>query len=164
MNRITLCVVTALTIGVVSSVAASAQSAKELVGTWTLVSAITERDGQKSDTFGSNTKGVLVFDANGHYTISFIGANLPKFAAKNRAAGTADENKAVVNGSLAHFGTYAVDEAGKSFTFRIDRATFPNWDGSDKERSFVVTGDELKFTDPAASAGGRATVIFKRAK
>jgi|ERR1700722_10133328 len=90
---------------------ASAQTAKDLVGTWTLVSVVTERDGRKFDTSGPNAKGLLVFDANGRYSIIFIAANLPKFVSGNRSSGTADENKAVVAGSLAHFGTYVVDEA-----------------------------------------------------
>jgi polyisoprenoid-binding protein YceI len=82
----------------------------------------------------------------------------------NRSSGTADENNAVVAGSLAHFGRYVVDEADKSFTFQVDRATFPNWEGKNTKRSFVITGDELRFTDPHASAGGVATTIFERAK
>lgn len=82
----------------------------------------------------------------------------------NRSTGTADENKAVVAGSLAHFGTYVVDEADKSFTFQIERATFPNWEGKNNKRSFVITGDELRFTDPHASGGGVAMTIFQRAK
>jgi hypothetical protein len=36
---------------------ALAQSAKDLVGAWTLVSA---------DAYGSNPKGALIFDGNGH--------------------------------------------------------------------------------------------------
>lgn len=39
---------------------------KDLVGTWTLVSVVTERDGRKFDSYGSNAKGMLVFDANTH--------------------------------------------------------------------------------------------------
>ena len=124
MNRIVILTITALVIGIASPVAAVAQSAKDFVGTWTLVSAISERDGNKSDTFGPNAKGVLMFDANGHYMIGFIAANLPKFASSNRATGSADENKAVVGGSLAHFGTYVVNEADKSLTYRIESATF----------------------------------------
>jgi hypothetical protein len=42
---------------------AAAQTARDLVGTWTLVSVVTERDGKKFDTYGSNAKGLLVFDA-----------------------------------------------------------------------------------------------------
>jgi hypothetical protein len=143
---------------------AVSQNAKDLVGTWTLVSVVTERDNSKSDTYGPNAKGLLVFDGNGRYTIIFVAANLPKFVSGNRSSGTADENKAVIAGSLAHFGTYVVDEADKSFTFQIDRATFPNWESKNLKRSFVVTGDELRFSDPHASAGGVATATFKRAK
>ena len=138
--------------------------AKDLIGTWTLVSVVTERDGKKSDAYGPNAKGSLVFDANGRYSIIFIAADLPKFVSGIRSAGTADENKAVVAGSLAHFGTYVVDEADKSFTFQIERATFPNWEGKYNKRSFVIAGDELSFTDPNASGGGVAATIFQRAK
>ena len=129
-----------------------------------LVSSTTEREGVKSDTFGPNPKGVLVFDAGGRYVVTFFAANLPKFASNNRVTGTTDENKAIVTGSLAHFGTYTVNEADKSFTFRVDNATFPNWDKTEQKRPFVITGDELKYTTPVASAGGTATVIWKRAK
>ena len=142
---------------------AFAQTAKDLVGTWTLVSVVTERDGRKFDTYGPNAKGLLVFDANGRYSIIFIAADLPKFVSGNRSSGTIDENKAVVAGSLAHFGTYVVDEADKSFTFQIDRATFPNWEGKNNKRSFVIIGDESVFKEQHASAGGAATTIFKRA-
>ena len=166
MKRIAILVIAATMAAIVPSMGALAQSAKDFVGTWTFVSAITERDGQKSDTFGPNAKGMLMFDAKGHYTITFLAANLPKFTSNNRAAGTAEENKAVVAGSLAHFGAYSVDETGKSFTFRIEKATYPNWDGTEQKRSFVMTGDELKYTTPpgAGSAGGTATVTWMRAK
>jgi hypothetical protein len=164
MSRIVWLAIATVVIGIASPICVVAQTAKDFVGTWTLVSAITERDGNKSDTFGPNAKGVLMFDANGHYMITFIGANLPKFASNNRATGTVDENKAVVGGSLAHFGTYIVNEADKSFTYRIDSATFPNWDHAEQKRSFAIAGDELKYTVPSASAGGAATVIWKRVK
>jgi hypothetical protein len=166
MKRIVVLAIVATMAAITSPIGALAQSAKDFVGTWTFVSAITERDGQKLDTFGPNAQGLLMFDAKGRYTITFIGATLPKFASNNRAAGTADENKAVIAGSLAHFGAYSVDEAGKSFTFRIEKATYPNWDGTEQKRAFVMTGDELKYTTPpgAGSAGGTATVTWRRAK
>jgi len=37
---------------------------------------------------------------------------------------------------IAHFGTYVFDEADKSFTFRIDSATFPNWNTHRPETFF----------------------------
>ncbi len=138
--------------------------AKDLIGTWTLVSVVTEIDGRKFDAYGPDAKGLLVFDANGRYSIIFIADGLPNFASDNRSRGTADESKAVVAGSLAHFGTYVVDEDDKSFTFQVDRATFPNWNGRHNKRAFFIRDDKLHFTDPHASGGGVAMTIFERAR
>ena len=137
---------------------------KDLVGTWTLVSVVAERDGQKFDSYGPNAKGMLVFDANGRYSIIFIAGGLPSFGSGNRSSCTADEAMAVVAGSFAHFGTYVVDEVDKSFTFQIERGTFPNWDGRHNRRTFFIRGDELHFVDPHASGGGVAMTSVERAK
>ena len=137
---------------------------KDLEGAWTLVSVVTERDGKRFDAYGPNAKGQLVFDSIGRYSIIFISGGLPKFASNSRSSPTADESIAVVSGSFAHFGTYVVDEVDKSFTFQVERATFPNWDGKNTKRSFGIRGDELHFTDPHSSGGGVATTIFERAK
>jgi hypothetical protein len=79
-----------------SELTLSSHHAKDLVGTWTLVSVVAERDGRKFDSYGPNAKGLLMFDANGRYSIIFIAAGLPKFVSGIRSSGTADENKAVV--------------------------------------------------------------------
>ena len=141
-----------------------AQTAKDLAGTWTLVSAVTEHGGNKTDTFGPHPKGILVVDANSRYVIAFARADLPKVASNNRTTATPEENKAIVGGSLTHFGTISVNAADKTFTFKIETATFPNWDGTAQKRAFTITGDELKYTAAAASGGGTASVVWKRAK
>ena len=164
MARTMMLLLAALTIGIAGPSAARAQSARDLVGTWELVSAITEKDGKKSETFGANARGILIFDATGRFSIVFIAAGLPKFASNNRSQGTADENKAIVGGSIAQFGTYVVNEADKSFTFRVERSTFPNREGTELRLAFTVSADDLMFTDPHSSAGGAGTVTWKRAK
>ena len=164
MNRIVILAITALIIGIAPPNAAVAQTTKDFVGTWTLVSATTEQGGTKTNTFGANPKGVLMLDANGRYVILFTSADIPKVASNNRLTATADENKAIVGGSVAHFGTYVVNEADKSFTFKVESSTFPNWSKTEQKRSFVIAGDELKYTVPVATAGGTATIVWKRAK
>jgi len=143
---------------------AFAQAGKDFVGTWTLVSAVTEQGGNKTDTFGSNPKGILMVDANGRYVIAFSRTDLPKVASNNRTTATAEENKAIVAGSLAHFGTLSVNAADKTFTFKIEAATFPNWSGTEQKRPFTISGDQLRYTAAGASGGGTATVVWKRAK
>ena len=141
-----------------------AQTVKDFAGTWTLVSSVNEQGGNKTDQYGPNPKGILTVDANGHYVIAIARAGLPKVASNNRTTGTPEENKAIVQGSVFHFGTLSVNAADKTITFKIETATFPNWDGTEQKRPFTVTGDELKYTVPAASGGGTATVVWKRAK
>ncbi len=141
-----------------------AQTAKDLAGTWTLVSTVTEQGGNKTDIYGPNPKGILMVDANGRYVIAFARADLPKIASNNRTTATPEENKAIVGGSITHFGTLSVNAADKTITFKIETATFPNWDGTEQKRPFTVTGDELTYTVPAASGGGTATSVWKRAK
>jgi hypothetical protein len=147
----------------VSSVAA--QSSTDVVGTWTLVSSVTEKDGTKSDQFGPGAKGMLVLDPAGHFMLTIIGPDLPKFASNNRAAGTPDENKAVVSKSVALIGDYSVSTSEKTLSFKVESATFPNWNGTEQKRLLsVLTRDEMKYITPTASSGGVATVTWRRVK
>jgi hypothetical protein len=144
---------------------ALAQSASDVVGTWTLISSVTERDGVRTDQFGSGAKGMLTLDAEGHFMLTIIGPDLPKFASNNRAGGTPDENGAVVSKSIAMIGTYSVNSTDKTLVFKVDSATFPNWNGTEQKRLLASnTKDELKYVTPTASSGGVGTVTWKRAK
>ena len=141
------------------------ESASELVGTWTLVSSIMEKDGKKTDQFGPGAHGTMSLDANGRFMLTIIGADLPKFAANNRAAGSPEENRAVVARSIAMLGKYSANLGEKTLTFSVETATFPNWDGTQQKRSIVtLTGNELKYLTAQASGGGTATVTWHRAK
>jgi hypothetical protein len=141
-----------------------AGSAQEITGMWTFVSSINEQDGKRSDTYGPGATGVMVLDASGRYSITIIAADLPKFASNNRASATAEESKAVVAKSNAHFGTYSVNAGENTITFKIESATFPNWNGTVQKRTLVVRGGDLQYAVAASSAGGSSVVTWKRAK
>jgi lipocalin-like protein len=91
-------VVPALFLGV--ALQAVAQRAKELVGTWTLVSITLEQDGKKTDFYGPNPQGQVTYAPNGRVSLIITRSDLPKFGSNNREAGTTEENKAVVQGSI----------------------------------------------------------------
>ena len=76
-----------------------------------------------------------------------------------------EEHKAIVGGSLTHFGTVSVNPAEKTLTLNVEASTFPNWKGTALKVPFTITGDELTFTAGAAAAsgGGTVTVVWKRA-
>ena len=137
---------------------------EQLVGAWTYVSVDTVRpDGSRVPMFGPNPQGLAIFDGNGRYALVNARSDQPKFASNSRLESTPEENKAVVQGSIAHFGRYTVSESDKTITFHIQTSTFPNWNGTEQKRPFTLAGDELKWTTPAASGGGSAEVVLKRA-
>jgi Lipocalin-like domain len=149
--KLTLGILGLLVLGVILSAGkVCAQTIKDLAGTWTLVSVVTEQDGNKTEPFGPHPKGILMVDANGRYVLAIARAGLPKIASNNRTTATPEENKAIVGGSNTHFGTVSVNAADKTITFKIETSTFPNWDGTEQKRPFTVTGDELTYTVPAA--------------
>src|ERR1700686_842597 len=74
---------------------------EEIVGTWSAVSQYVDQDGKKLEPFGSDPKGMAVYDSNGRFILVLQRASLPNFASNNRMTGTAEENKAIVQGSIA---------------------------------------------------------------
>jgi hypothetical protein len=85
---------------------------------------------------------------------------------QNTAPSTPEENRAVVQGTLALFGTYTVDETKKMIVYKVESSTFPNWIGLVQERPIVsITADELIHSNAGGSIAGAKTVnIWKRAK
>ena len=79
---------------------AGAQTAKEVVGMWSLVFVRLEQDGNKIDMYGANPQGQAIFAPNGRFSIMFIRSDVPKFASANREVGTSEENKAAVTEAL----------------------------------------------------------------
>ena len=143
---------------------AFAQQKSQLVGTWTFVSS-TSKAADGSPLWGSDPKGLVIFTDNGRYSTHLLRGDRPKFASKSRLQGTPDENKAAVHGGISSFGTYTVNEADKTFTIRFEGSSYPNLEGTEQVRPFTISGDELKVTNPAPTAGGPPShIVYRRAK
>ena len=167
-NMLAISAVTAVTVfglALLTEGAIGAPKAKikkgQLVGDWALVST----NAPNAAIQNGPDDGYLVFERNGRFSFAILGSKVPKFASNNRNTGTADENKAVAQGSIAYFGTYSVNEADGTLTFHIARSSFPNWTGTDQPRLITsLTAQELKYTNPSASIGGTAELVWKRVK
>jgi len=146
--------------------AANAQGlGKEIVGTWIAVSQYVDQDGKKVEPFGPNPKGMVVYDANGRFILVLQRDTLPRFASNNRMTGTAEENQAIVQGSIAYFGRYSVDEKQGRINLHYDGSTYPNWDGEDQVRLISVSGDELSIVSPVSAVGGGVVhLVLRRAR
>jgi hypothetical protein len=154
MDSLGKCAAAAL-LGAVASFATPAMAGDtlkdQIAGAWKLVSIHNVRaDGSKYELFGPSAKGTLVLGRDGHYSLQIMRATRPPFVARSRLEGTAEENKAAVQGMISHFGTYTVDEPSRTLTFRIEGSSYPNWDGARQTRSFTLLKDRLAWTDVAA--------------
>jgi len=125
---------------------ASAQTMKSVAGAYTIA---------KTEAYGEKPRGQLILTAEGRYALVLRRGDLKPIAAGARVKGTPEENKMVVDGSIAHYGTYTIDDGGKSITFNIAGSTFPNWDGKPQKRPLKVSGDTLTYAVAAPSAGNK---------
>ena len=138
---------------------------KQLLGTWILVSHDTVRpDGSNFSTYGTNPKGAAFFDAGGRFIITVMRSDRAKYAIGQPWQGTAEENKATVQGVMTYFGTYTVSEADRSIAIHIEASSFPNWSGTDQIRIFSIAGDLLILAARAPETGAISAVVWKRAK
>jgi len=166
-NMLTLSMITALGLALLPGNAIAQQKSlkDQLIGTWTAVSwDQANKDGSKFQRFGANPKGVNVFDANGRFFVMFARSDLPKIASNNPSTPTPEEAKALAEGSIAYYGTYTVDETGKTVTLRVEASSFPNQVGIDQKRTITsLTANELKLSNPTAVSGGQISYVMKRA-
>jgi hypothetical protein len=135
------------------------QSAKDVVGSYTLVSVANVQDGKKYEPYGPNPKGMMRLEHNGRYVVVLIRPDLPKLASNDRNAGTLEEYKAIALGSFFHLGTYTVGDG--HIIFRLENVSFPNWNGQEQKRKLTVTGDELKY-EVGSTLGGTSTLVWKQ--
>jgi hypothetical protein len=112
--------------------------------------------------FGDNPVGQFIFMENGRFAFQ-VTAELPNFVSGDYRKTTPEENRAVVRGSMAYFGTYSATDADKSIALHIERSSIPNLNGSDGRR--IVTAlseDAMEWTNPAPLGGGSISCRNKR--
>lgn len=144
------------------SLTAVAQS-PSIAGTWALTAADKLLpDGTRSHDYGDNPHGFVIFTEDGHYSVQIYRDQRTKFASGDKLKGSPEEYKDDVLGMSVHYGKYSVDAANNTISFQIDRASFPNWDGTTQVRGFELKGDELSWKVPRRPDGSIPITVLKR--
>jgi hypothetical protein len=63
----------------------------------------------------------------------------------------------------ANFGTWSLNEADKTLTYRTEGSLIPNNEGTELKESINLAGDELKLSWNLV-AGGRGDEVYTRAR
>ena len=145
---------------------AVAQTAKDIEGVWTLVSADNVRpDGTRTPQFGPKPTGLLIFLPSGIYSLHLAATGQAKFAEGDRATATPEEYKTTVVENFSHWGKWTFSEADHMLTWQVEHAMFPKWTGTAQKRRVELKGDELKYLVPnPETAGTNPEIAWKRAK
>jgi hypothetical protein len=119
----------------------------ELVGTWRLVSNTLEEipSGTRSDLFGPNPIGYIMYGADGRMMILQVRQQRPTPA---DAAVTGAEAEALFRSLIAYGGTYTV--SGDVITHHVDISWNQSWTGTEQVRHFKIEGNRVELaTDPS---------------
>ena len=153
-----------LAVTLIGSLAASAQTS-DIVGTWVLSKA--EKllpDGTRISDYGDNPHGLVVFTADGYYSVQIYRADRLKFSSGDKLKGTPEEYKETSLTTSVHFGTYILDPAKHTITFHIDRSSFPNQDDTTQIRPYEMNGDELSWKVAPRPDGSIPITILRRVR
>lgn len=147
------------------SASASAQSSDvhSIAGSWQLLSwEQRQKDGSVIRSFGETPKGVHELTREGRFFFMAARPDLPKNKSPNRRDTTDEENRRIVDGTLAAFGTYKFDPQNNTLSLLTEASTYPNQVGQGSRKVTKLTGEELEYTND--SAGGLNVFKFRRAK
>lgn len=114
------------------------QSDKErLIGSWRHIGATV--DGKPRPGQGANPKGIIIYDAHG-YMACHVAPD--RDVAKAGDKPTGDEAKAALDGHVAYFGKYSVDEGARTVTHHRQGSVQPG-DKGDLVRGYEFVSDRL---------------------
>ena len=130
------------------------EDAKQLIGAWRYVGATI--DGNPRPGRGANPKGMIYYGPTGEMSVQVAPDRERKMAG---AKPTPEEALAALDEYIAYFGSYSLDERGKTVTHHRAGSVQPN-DTKDLVRGYKFAGDRLILQPP----GTTYEVIWERIK
>ncbi len=120
---------------------------KSVVGTWRLLSWVSEdsETGKISNVFGEKPNGYLIYTPGGRMTVN-LSADGRKTLSGDRFSTPAEERALAFSTNVAYSGTYDITPEG--IMHHVEVATFQNWVGTDQFRYVVVEGDTMNVKTP----------------
>ncbi len=150
----------AATPGVTAEAPGLSLQGTSLQGTWVMTSAYEIlADGTRTTTYGEHPSGLLMIDKDGRYSLQIFRPGRPKFASGDKTRGTPQEYRDAVLGSSTHTGHVVIDPVKDKLVFKIDAASYPNWEGAQQVRDYTFKDGILTYSVPA-SASGNGTVAY----
>ena len=136
----------------------------KVAGTWKPLSATVYNNGIKTFPYGPNPTGRLIFTPEMQFLEYIVDSEIPPFKSDIRGKGSDEENRRLLNGSLALYGTYTVDEEGNFTGNLVEGSSFPNWVGNSRTTDdlSLVVKDSIMTELFFRPSGARVEIVWKR--
>lgn len=122
--------------------------------------------GQVSLPWNGQARGEFRFDTNGGVAVQMMRENRPLDSAPGgpswAASLTAEERLHALDGYIAYWGTYTVDEVAKTLLLRLEGSVRPSWVGGQQERKFEFSDDGRSLTLHYIVEQGRHRLTWQR--
>jgi hypothetical protein len=135
-------------------------STRQFWGTWRLQSFEVRTSGEAvSYPYGRDAKGYLIYTEDGYMAVAVMKANRPNFDSADMLSASPDQKRLAFDTFACYCGTYEVRE--NKVIHHVQVSLFPDWSGSDQERFFKFSADQLVLSAPMP-AGATAIVVWRR--
>ena len=113
-----------------------------LVGAWRLVSWENQAaDGQVTYPMGADALGYVIYTGDGRFSVTISRRGRAGFAAGDLLGGTTEEKAWAMESFVTYAGRYSFH--GDRVIHHVELSLFPNWVGTDQQRSVELSGDRL---------------------
>ena len=136
-----------------------------LAGAWKLLVFEFRSEGEVVFPFGTNFKGLCLYDSSGYMAMQIMRGDRPRFAVNDQQLGTPAEVGAAFSGYVAYSGTYVADETHGVVVHHVSQSLFPNWVGTDLVRFYRICANRLIVSAPTVQVRGHlmdAMLVWER--
>lgn len=134
-------------------------NSEAIIGTWRLISfEFRRKNGEATHPFGKTARGSLIYTRSGRFSGQLMRTDHPRFAIADQMQGTPQEIEAAYKGSISYFGAYEADVENAVIHHHVEGSIFPNMEGTDQKRFFVVSENQLQLRTPPFTVGGERVI------
>jgi len=145
---------------------ATAQTLKDLIGTWKLVSAFSIRpNGERVHSYGEHPVGFLTYTPEGRMSAVLGDGDRKQLSGEDRHSTTAKERAEAFSSFNSYAGRYTFK--GDRLIHHVEVALFQNWVKTDQVRFITLRGDRLMIrTNPMLLHGEQRVqeLVWERVK
>ena len=138
-------------LGIATTLHAAPTAREQFIGVWKLIRSEDKfKDGRIEYPYGQKPVGRLTYDQAGRMSGTIMKSDrrstMPPGVGLIAGKATAEEIHEAVNGFVAYFGTFDVDEPTKSVIHHVQASLVPSWVGKDLKRTYQFNGNRLVLT------------------